>query len=210
MSQRHLEDELDTQDGPEGRVVLFDVMGTLVHDPFHETMPSFFGMSFEELLAVKHPTSWLEYERGDRDEASFLADFFADSRDFDHAGLLKAVKGAYRLLPGMRRLLEDLDEAGLRVHLFSNYSDWYRYVEEETGLSDFARWTYVSCDHGPRKPEAEAFRLACGFAGVPLEGTVFIDDQPRNVEAAAELGLDAILFRNAADLRRELVDREIL
>ena len=29
-------------------VLLFDVMGTLVHDPFFAEMPEFFGMSFDE------------------------------------------------------------------------------------------------------------------------------------------------------------------
>ena len=43
-------------------ILLFDVMGTLVHDPFFEEMPEFFGLSFDELLAVKHPSAWVEFE----------------------------------------------------------------------------------------------------------------------------------------------------
>lgn len=37
-------------------VLLFDVMDTIVTDPFFEAMPRFFNMSFKELLAAKHPT----------------------------------------------------------------------------------------------------------------------------------------------------------
>lgn len=37
-------------------VILFDVMDTIVTDPFFEHMPRFFNMTFKELLAAKHPT----------------------------------------------------------------------------------------------------------------------------------------------------------
>jgi hypothetical protein len=37
-------------------VLLLDVMDTIVTDPFFEHMPRFFGMTFKELLAAKHPT----------------------------------------------------------------------------------------------------------------------------------------------------------
>jgi hypothetical protein len=41
-------------------VLLFDIMSTLVLDPFYQEMPRFFGMTFEELLANKHPTAWVQ------------------------------------------------------------------------------------------------------------------------------------------------------
>ena len=36
-------------------VLLLDVMGTLVYDPFRVEMPAFLGLSFEQLRAQKHP-----------------------------------------------------------------------------------------------------------------------------------------------------------
>jgi hypothetical protein len=45
-------------------VLLFDVMGTIVRDPFFEEIPAFFGLSMKELLVVKHPTAWMEFESG--------------------------------------------------------------------------------------------------------------------------------------------------
>ena len=44
-------------------VLLFDVMDTLVYEPFHHEMPAFFGLSFDELMAAKHPTAWVEFEQ---------------------------------------------------------------------------------------------------------------------------------------------------
>ncbi|KAL0288978.1 UNVERIFIED_CONTAM: Flavin mononucleotide hydrolase 1, chloroplatic, partial [Sesamum angustifolium] len=45
-------------------VLLFDIMDTIVRDPFYHDVPAFFGMSMKELLECKHPTTWIEFEKG--------------------------------------------------------------------------------------------------------------------------------------------------
>ncbi|KAL2227902.1 UNVERIFIED_CONTAM: Flavin mononucleotide hydrolase 1, chloroplatic [Sesamum indicum] len=45
-------------------VLLFDIMDTIVRDPFYHDVPAFFGMSMKELLECKHPTAWIEFEKG--------------------------------------------------------------------------------------------------------------------------------------------------
>ena len=85
-------------------VLLWDVMSTLVHDPFYEEMPEFFGMPFPDLLRTLRPGPWVEFELGRRTESEFLCDFFADGRDFDHTGFVSTVREAYRWLPGMEAL----------------------------------------------------------------------------------------------------------
>jgi len=52
------------------RVILWDVMDTLVRDPFRDVMPRFFGLSLEEMLRQKHPDAWSRFERGELSEAS--------------------------------------------------------------------------------------------------------------------------------------------
>ena len=75
-------------------IVFFDVMDTLVHNPFYEEIPAFLGMSLRELLRAKHPTSWAEFERGEILEAEYLRRLFADERRFDTEGFLAAVRNA--------------------------------------------------------------------------------------------------------------------
>lgn len=36
--------------------ILFDIMDTVVKDPFYETMPAFFGISFKEVSCTAAPT----------------------------------------------------------------------------------------------------------------------------------------------------------
>lgn len=190
-----------------GRVVLIDVMDTLVHEPFHREMPAFFGMSLAELVAVKHPTAWIDFELGRTSESDFLAGFFRDRRAFDHAAFLAAVRAAYRWLPGMEALVAELAAAGHALHALSNYPVWFHAIEERLRLSRYLSWSFVSCDTGVRKPDRRAFTGAAEHLGVACEACLFVDDREENCAAARATGMEALRFTTAEELRAELVRR---
>jgi len=191
----------------EAPLILFDVMDTLVHEPFHTEIPAFFGMTLEELRAVKHPTAWIDFEKGLLDEATYLARFFLDGRPFDHAGLLACLRRAYRWIDGMQPLLAELAGAGHSIHALSNYSVWYRLIEEQLQLSRHLAWSFVSCDTGVRKPDPKAYTGAAETLGVAPSACLFIDDREVNCAAARETGMPAVRFTSAPELRRELAAR---
>jgi hypothetical protein len=60
---------------------------TIVTDPFYVHMPQHFEMSFPDLLAAKHPTTWIRFERGEISHEEALRDFFQDGRHVDSAKL---------------------------------------------------------------------------------------------------------------------------
>lgn len=189
------------------RILLFDVMDTLVYDPFRHEMPAFFGTTLEGMMRDKHPRAWIEFELAERDEASFLRDFFVDGRSFDHAAFRQTVFGAYRLLPGIESLLAELHAHGVPMHAASNYPSWYRAIEDRTKLSRFLSWSFVSCDLGVRKPDARYFATVLERLGVSVGRCVFVDDLERNCIAAKELGFDVIRFEGAEPLRAALHER---
>jgi len=191
-------------------VLLLDVMGTLVRDPFYDVVPEFFGMSLDELIAVKHPHAWVAFERDHIAEPQMLAEFFADGRDYDRDGLVAAMKAAYDWLPGIASLLEDLSATGIEMHTLSNYPQWYRYIEDALTLSRWVRWTFVSCKTGLRKPEPAAYRQALAALGVRPDEAIFVDDREDNCEGAAAEGIDAIRFENAAGLSDALQQRGLI
>jgi len=186
------------------KVLLLDVMDTLVQDPFFDVMPAFFGMRFEELMAAKHPTAWVEFEHGRMDAGTFLDQFFADGRDFDRAGFMKAVREGYQLLPGIGPLLAELTNLGVPMYALSNYPVWYRLIEAELGLSRFVEWAFVSCDTGVRKPDPRAYLDPCAALQVLPEEALFVDDRASNCAAAEAVGLRTIVFQGADKLREGL------
>ncbi|CAN1246596.1 Flavin mononucleotide hydrolase 1, chloroplatic [Linum grandiflorum] len=117
-------------------VLLFDIMDTVVRDPFYEDIPSFFGMSMKELIECKHPTSWMEFEKGMIDEVELYSKFFKDGRSFDMEGLKDCMKKGYRYLDGMKELLDTLKQKNYEMHALTNYPVWIRNVEaaSEVGM----------------------------------------------------------------------------
>ena len=191
-------------------VLLWDVMGTLVHDPFFVEMPSFFDMTFERMFAAKDPHAWVEFELDQRSEKEFLESFFADRRPFDHGRFIRMVRASYRWLPGMQALLEDLSGTECTMHTFSNYPRWYLFIEEELSLSRFVAWSFVSCKTGTRKPDPGAYARVIDELGAPPQSLLFIDDRESNCEAARRSGMQALRFEGAGPLRRSLQDLGLL
>ena len=190
-------------------ILLLDVMETLVYDPFRVEVPAFFGLSLEELFAAKHPTTWKEFERGEIDEAEVARRYFTD-RPCDIDGYKATLRAGYRWLEGIEALLADLSEAGVVMHTLSNYPPWYRLIEDELALSRYVQWTFVSCELGVRKPDREAYLRPARALGVEPAACLFVDDREANCAGAEAVGMSAILFRGAEDLRERLSARGIL
>ena len=187
-------------------ILLLDVMGTLVYDPFYEVMPRHFGMTIDELLEQKDPSAWIEFERGEIEEGEMVRRFFADRRPVDRGALRQLVRGSYRWLDGLEELLAELREAGVEMHLLSNYPTWFEIIEEKLGLSRYASWRFVSCKTGYRKPHPEAYLGAARSLGVSPQSCVFVDDREKNCSAAVAIGMRAIRFTDGQQLRRELAE----
>jgi len=193
------------------RAILWDVMDTLVVDPFREVMPAFFGLTLEQFVAQKHPTAWVRFERSQLTEAEFLATFFADGRSYDSAGFKAIVRDSYRWVEGIEPLLAALSARGVPMHTLSNYPEWYAWIEERLGISRYVRWSFVSCHTGYRKPEAEAYELAARELGMPAHEVLFIDDRQKNCDGARAAGMAALHFDgNVAALEAALRERGLL
>lgn len=175
-------------------VLLLDVMGTLVTDPFFREIPAFFGMSLPELIEAKHPSTWLRFERGEIDEGQMVAEFFADGRPVDGEGLRAAAVRGYAYLDGIEPLLTDLRAAGVPMHALSNYGPWYALIDAKLNLSRFLSWSFVSCKTGVRKPDPRAYLGAAEALGVPASACVFVDDRPSNCAAARAVGMRTVCF----------------
>lgn len=187
------------------RAILWDVMDTLVVDPFRHVMPAFFGMTLAEMLAQKHPSNWGRFEKSELTEAEFLAAFFADGRRFDHEGFKARIRASYVWIDGVEPLLAALSARGVEMHALSNYPEWYAWIEERLGLSRYLKWTFVSCHTRLRKPDPAAYENAARQLGVPPEAVVFIDDRASNCDAARATGMRAVRFEgDVPALEREL------
>ncbi|KAE9592204.1 hypothetical protein Lal_00046422 [Lupinus albus] len=185
-------------------ILLFDVMDTLVRDPFYHDVPAFFGMSMKELIDCKHPTAWIEFEKGLIDEVELARKFFKDGRDFDLEGLKTCMSSGYSYIEGIEGLLLALKQNNYEMHAFTNYPIWYQLIEDKLKLSKYLSWTFCSCINGKRKPNTEFYREVLSHLEVDPVNCIFVDDRQKNVEAAIEVGIRGIHFQNVNLLLEEL------
>ncbi|CAO2148737.1 unnamed protein product [Urochloa humidicola] len=185
-------------------VLLFDVMDTLVRDPFYHHIPAFFKMSMKELLESKHPTTWSEFEKGLIDENELAKRFFNDGRSFDLEGLKECLVRAYEYIDGIEDILCCLKKNNYEMHAFTNYPVWYQLIEDKLKLSKYLSWTFCSCRTGKRKPSPDFYLEALEHLNVDPASCIFIDDRMVNIEAALSVGMVGLQFKNAETLRKDL------
>ncbi|EOY09981.1 Haloacid dehalogenase-like hydrolase superfamily protein isoform 1 [Theobroma cacao] len=185
-------------------ILLFDIMDTIVRDPFYHDIPAFFRMSFKELIECKHPTAWIEFENGVINEEELAGKFFKDGRPFDLEGLKNCMRRGYSYIDGIEQLLQALKQNNYEMHAFTNYPIWYKIIEDKLNISNYLSWTFCSCIYGKRKPDPYFYLAVVEHLKVDPVSCIFIDDRIKNVEAAVGIGITGLHFKNPDLLRQDL------
>ena len=103
------------------------------------------------------------------------------------------------------RVLGQATRAGLPCYALSNWAkEIWHYGEAHLDFLDLFDGLFISGIEGVAKPDPAFFTGAAQRFGLVAETTFFIDDNMPNVEAAAALGFQAVLFENAQKLRADL------
>lgn len=184
------------------RVVCFDLMDTLVVDPFREALEAGAGMPLAELLALRDPHAWPAFESGRISEAEFVERVLPGAA-FDHEAFTRARREGYALVPGMRGLLDELEGRATRW-VASNYPEWIDEVLDRFGLVERFDGLTVSCREGVCKPDAAFFERLVAQVGHPPHRCLLVDDRQSNCAAAERAGLRAHHFDGVVGLRRRL------
>jgi HAD superfamily hydrolase (TIGR01509 family) len=200
---------MDTSLGNDAPILVFDLMDTLVRDPFYTALPNYLGMSLQELLPLKHPSSWLEFELGKRTESEFLQDFYHPDSGLslaDPVGFKQVFFDYYQFLPGIERLLTQLKTCGIEMWVLSNYPIWFEAIREKLRLDRFFTGYVVSYQCALRKPNPQIYRHVEANIQNPKGKYVLIDDRFANIQGAQAAAWDGVLFTTSADLKLYLAE----
>jgi 2-haloacid dehalogenase len=111
-------------------------------------------------------------------------------------------------VPGTVAVVRELHAAGVRLLGLTNWSaELYPYAPATFDFLALLDDVVVSGRERVAKPDPRVFEIVAERAGLPLDALAFVDDRADNVAAAAALGMDAILFTDAATLRADLAAR---
>lgn len=202
--------------GADVDAVVFDLGGVLIDwNPRHLYRQLFDDeAAMEEFLATICTMEWHVAHDMGQSTAESCAELALEHPE--HAALIHAwaersedmIAGA---IDDTVAILAELRAAGVRCFVLSN-------MEPETfplrlERFEFLHWFdghVVSGLEGLVKPDPEIFERVLGRFDLHPSRTLFIDDSPVNVEAAAAMGIKAVLFESPRQLRATLQDLKLL
>lgn len=97
-----------------------------------------------------------------------------------------------------------LREQNYKVAIFSNNSARLRQQLIDEKIMDLVDDAVISAEIGFQKPSKEAFDILFQKLNLQPEEIIFIDDAPKSLETAEEIGYTPILFESNAKLREDL------
>jgi 2-haloacid dehalogenase len=108
-------------------------------------------------------------------------------------------------LEGTVAILRELRRAGVRTYALSNWSaETFPGTQARYPFLDELDGVLISGDVKVGKPDPAIFREFLARFALTAQSTVYIDDWEWNVTAAAGLGMVALRFTDAAQLRSDL------
>ena len=190
--------------------VVFDIGNVLAAFAWEEFYKSF-GYSeevFEKMAdATVRSEAWHELDRGILSTEEII-DLFVRNDPTIEKELRNTFKQVTRLVTRLDYAVPwicNLKEKGYRVFIISNFSERAR--QDCADALDFLPMVdgaILSYEDKIIKPNPAIYQLLCNRYQINASECVFIDDLPRNVEAAKKEGMQGIIFENEKQAKEEL------
>jgi 2-haloacid dehalogenase len=191
--------------------IVFDLGNVLIDwNPRHLYRKLFDGdeARMEWFLREVCHSEWNERQDAGRTWAAAIEEAIA--RHPDEAAFIRAYRERWEEMLGGAidetvALLDALRGVDVRLLALTNWSHETFPIALER--YDFLSWfegILVSGAEGLIKPDPAIFRLLITRFALDPARTLFIDDNPRNVEGARQVGLQAVPFTSAQQLRADL------
>ncbi|MCF3165799.1 HAD-IA family hydrolase [Streptomyces violaceoruber] len=189
-------------------IIVFDLMETLLTDPYLEAHEKATGISFAEFERLRPAGLYHAVERGEVPESAYWEGLREAGIACDPAVFHDVRRSGYRWLDGMRELAAEC-AATRRTVIGSNYPDWIEEVGREF-LHDLDIEIFASYQFGVRKPSDAFFQHICERVGAAPHELVLIDDKAENTAAVTRLGGIGITYVSADETRRRLRSAGVL
>ena len=113
-------------------------------------------------------------------------------------------------IPGTAEVIRELLSAGVPCYGLSNWAkENFNIARRANPVIDELADVIVSGEVGLAKPDPEIFRYALDRFNLDADLTVMVDDTEENLTAAAEVGLQTLLFTSADQLRADLAGLQL-
>ena len=191
------------------KAIFFDIGGVLVHDLFSDTdrfLAKELGISEDAVKRVRIKY-WHSLKFGKCSCNVFWRSFLKElGADISFKELSKRSYDVMKPMPASITLLKRLEKSrNYKLSIITNNShEWSEYAKRKLGIGKYVDDWVSSSDVHLAKPKKSVYILAARRLKVKPSESVFVDNQKKNVKGAIKAGMNAIHFKNARQLEREL------
>jgi len=191
------------------KAIFFDLGGVLVHDLFSETdrfLASKLRIS-EDAVKQTRLKYWRSLKFGRCGCRAFWRGFLGElGSEVSVKEMSKMTYEIMKPMPDSIALLKRLKKSGkCKLGVITNNShEWSEYAKHKLGMRKYFDDWVSSSDVHLAKPRKSIYILAAKRIRTRPSECVFIDNQKKNVDGAIKAGMNAIHFKNARQLEREL------
>ncbi len=196
--------------------IFFDIGGVLLSngwsEPERRRVAAAFDLDFDE-FDRRHYQVIDAFDYGHISLQTYLDwAVFYTPRPFTPQDFEREIQDNITPIPETIQVARELKETGryFMATLNNEPREINDYRIQHFGLPQLFSAFFSSCYLGVRKPQLEAYRKALAISQRRPEESLFIDDSPVNIEAARDLGMNAILYAGANELRAELKELGLL
>ena len=199
------------------RAVVFDLGGVLIDWNPRYLYRTLFGddtAAMEHFLTHVCSPAWNHRQDAGRSFAEGSAELireFPEARPLIEAWHERFDETLGGAIAGSVEILAALRERGVPLYALSNW--WAETFPIAQARFDFLGWfdgIVISGELGVAKPDPRIFAHLLETYRLRADATVFVDDLPVNVAAAAAAGMQTILFADPAALREQLRQLDLL
>lgn len=191
--------------------IVFDFGGVLV-DFTPERMIKDCNLSdYRELVLDKVFGSeyWQDMDRGALSVEQAIENMLVSLPECIHENVRRMILDKEEQMPplkDMTPIIDSLHEAGYRLFVLSNCAKWLHDFIKNVPHSEYFEAIFISADYLINKPDYRLFNIFLDKFTLKAEECFFIDDSPKNIQAAKELGFKTHCFkeRNFEQLKKEI------
>lgn len=189
--------------------VVFDIGNVLTSWHWRDSFVKMFGEDIVEELAdaTVRSDGWKELDRGALSEEELVSLLTKNAPQYgaEIARIVHECHDFVTVFPYASQWVKSLKEAGYRVYILSNYSEFgYIRSREKFDFLNYTDGELISYQIKRVKPEREIYEELCERFSIDPGKAVFLDDREENTVAAREFGMYAITVTGREQAEAEL------
>lgn len=172
------------------KTLVLDMYGVIMEDPNGELLP-FLRRHNRDIDVQLVYSAWIKAALGELSSNSFFREIgFDDNLDEVEEDYLSRI----RFDPSFPQFAGQIQKKYRLALLSNDLSEWSGRLRKKYDLDRYFDCVIVSGDVGLKKPDPAIYRLLLDRLNRPPSGCIVVDDRVVNLSAAADIGMDTILF----------------